>query len=256
MNGAHVETDYIDENVNAAVHRKVPGADQSQSAFLKNLASEQQNMHFNDDRPTSGKHFARNHEFSKRKGELEQPNSDPMTSAVAKNHETSKKVESLLNRLANYMAGEVPENADITSIFPDAKSDGGEMEDGADDATTNYTKDEPARLPKLNQLSLEPIYAPPLESPKSKHVTASIEEQIPEPPPKKIIQILEEEEPPQEEKLPSIFELMETAGKKKQKETSLSRIKEKKIENMFIYKDFETGLTKVKTSVTRLPSLN
>ena len=49
---------------------------------------------------------------------------------------------------------------------------------------------------------------------------------------------------------------METAGKKKQKETSLSRIKEKKIENMFIYKDFETGLTKVKTSVTRLPSLN
>lgn len=84
------------------------------------------------DRPTSGKHFAREHKFSKRKGELEIPNHDPMQSNVAKNYETSKKVEGLLNRLAGYMAGEIPDNDDLDNLLG-AKGDKGP---GVDDGVT------------------------------------------------------------------------------------------------------------------------
>jgi len=73
-------------------------------------------------RPTSGKHYAREHQFSKRKGELQPPNQDPLTSSVAKNFETSKKVEGLLNRLAGYMAGEIPDSGDLTDMFSKNKS--------------------------------------------------------------------------------------------------------------------------------------
>ena len=103
------------------------------------------------DRPTSGKHFAREHKFAKRKGELEMPNHDPVLSSVAKNYETSKKVEGLLNRLADYMAGEIPDNEDLDNLLNDQGGDqdkGGKtgLDDGVtenqpfDDATTNYTK--------------------------------------------------------------------------------------------------------------------
>ena len=91
-----------------------------------------------------------------------------MTSAVAKNHETSKKVEDLLNKLAEYMAGEVPDADELFDVFPDDKPEAGEDEPGIDDATTVQTKDDLPALPKLKSLSLEPIYAPPVESPKSK----------------------------------------------------------------------------------------
>ena len=97
------------------------------------------------DRPTSGKHFAREHKFAKRKGELEMPNHDPVMSTVAKNYETSKKVEGLLNRLADYMAGEIPDNEDLDNLLNDKGEKTG-LDDGVtenqpfDDATTNYTK--------------------------------------------------------------------------------------------------------------------
>ena len=67
-------------------------------------------------RPTSGKHYARERVF-KKKGELENPNPDPMTSSVAKNYEKSKQIEGLLNRLADYMAGEIPEAGDMDDLF-------------------------------------------------------------------------------------------------------------------------------------------
>jgi len=38
---------------------------------------------------------------------------------VAKNYETSKKVESLLDRLAGYMAGEIPDNNDLDDMLGD-----------------------------------------------------------------------------------------------------------------------------------------
>jgi len=40
-----------------------------------------------------------------------------MFSNVAKNYETSKKVEGLLNKLAGYMAGEIPDNEDLDNIL-------------------------------------------------------------------------------------------------------------------------------------------
>ena len=107
-------------------------------------------------RPTSGKHFAREHALAKRKGELEQPNHDPLTSTVAKNYETSKKVESLLNKLAGYMAGEIPDTEDIDQLFPDGKKDDtGEVDvpNDNDDVTTNYTGYQPTNrdqnMPKI-----------------------------------------------------------------------------------------------------------
>ncbi len=72
------------------------------------------------------------------------PNKDPLTSSVAKQFETSKKVEGLLNRLANYMAGEIPDSADLTDMF--GKKDDPTNQsttDLGDDATTNYTQDKP-----------------------------------------------------------------------------------------------------------------
>ena len=107
-------------------------------------------------RPTSGKHYARERKFKKKKGELELPNADPMQSSLAKNYEKQKQIEGLLNRLADYMAGEIPESGDMDDLFknknnPDAN---GDLDDGPeDDVTTNYTKDEPPRhkpLPKLS----------------------------------------------------------------------------------------------------------
>ena len=91
------------------------------------------------------------------------PNKDPLTSSVAKNFETSKKVEGLLNRLANYMAGDIPDAADLADLFAAKDEPDGSTDFGVDDATTNYTKDEPS-LPKLKVLSLEPIYAPPVNA--------------------------------------------------------------------------------------------
>ena len=108
------------------------------------------------DRPTSGKHFAREHKFAKRKGELEIPNHDPMQSNVAKNFETSKKVEGLLNRLAGYMAGEIPDNEDLDTMLGMGEKEKPLLDDGVttenptfDDATTNYTKldNEPIKPP-------------------------------------------------------------------------------------------------------------
>ena len=100
----------------------------------------------NGGRPTSGKHYARERVYGKRKGELKPPNDDPYNSSVAKNYETSKKVEGLLNRLADYMAGDIPDNDDLNDIFkkldnPDRSP--GDTATNFDDATTDYTKHEP-----------------------------------------------------------------------------------------------------------------
>ena len=68
-------------------------------------------------RPTSGKHYARERKFKKKKGDMNLLNPDPLTSAVAKNFEKSKQIEGLLNRLADYMAGEIPEAGDMDDLF-------------------------------------------------------------------------------------------------------------------------------------------
>ena len=117
LNGEVPTEDAFDEVTHAAVHRKGAGADTS--PFLAAKAPEET---ITGDRPTSGKHFSRHHQFAKRKGELQNPNNDPIQSAVAKNYEHSKKVEGLLNRLAGYMAGEIPDNDDLTDLFAKDKN--------------------------------------------------------------------------------------------------------------------------------------
>ena len=72
------------------------------------------------------------------------PDHDPLTSSVAKNFEKSKKVEGLLNRLANYMAGEIPDTADLADMFKKSPrgSPNATMTDNIDDGSTQYSKDE------------------------------------------------------------------------------------------------------------------
>lgn len=72
------------------------------------------------------------------------------------------------------MAGEIPDNEDLTDLFGKKPDDDPNdmMGPGDDDATTNYTKDE-SSLPKLNPLSLEPIYAPPVGPPDTMRTNAN-----------------------------------------------------------------------------------
>lgn len=65
-------------------------------------------------------------------------------SNVARNYEKQKKVEGLLNRLANYMAGDIPDQAELDEIFEKEKEKVAvpETAEPFDDATTNFTKDD------------------------------------------------------------------------------------------------------------------
>ena len=72
-------------------------------------------MEENDDqvgggRPTSGKHYARMHSGIKRRPNDARPPPDPLNSDIAKNYEKTRKVETLMNRLAEYMAGDIPDD--------------------------------------------------------------------------------------------------------------------------------------------------
>lgn len=106
------------------------------------------------DRPTSGKHYAREFKPSKLKRSLSPPNHDPLTSTVARNFETSKKVEGLLNRLADYMAGEIPDTGDLDEVFGKKPEPAEQPNDNTtfDDATTAFTKAD-ERIP----MSKEPV---------------------------------------------------------------------------------------------------
>lgn len=144
LNGEEATENVYDEVSHAAIHRKGFGQD-SISPGLAQMAAT------SPDRPTSGKHYAREFKPSKLKRDLSPPNHDPLTSTVARNYETSKKVEGLLNRLANYMAGEIPDSNDLDEVF--GKKPDPELTT-FDDATTAFTKDE--RLPT----SKEPVLPP------------------------------------------------------------------------------------------------
>ena len=202
------------------------------------------------ERPTSGKHYAREYGFAKRKGRLEPPNNDKLNSAVAKNFETSKKVEGLLNRLANYMAGEIPDNDDLTDLFgkkpnDDPHATGTDMMSRDDDATTNYTKDEP--LPKLNSLSLEPIYGAPVGPPETMRSDAADIPAIKKAPQMVISENVSLDEPPySDEYVPTLEEIL---GSRRKKPHVTKTEKKKKPDDLFIYKDFETSLTPVKAPV-------
>lgn len=135
-------TEAAEETTHAAIYKKPET--QSVSPFLQQKIKEIGNK--TESRPTSGKHYARERNFSNRKRELEPPNKDPEMSSVAKNFEKSKKVEGLLNKLALYMAGEIPDTDDLAEIFDTTT-------DQNDDATTAYTKDDYPKHKGLDYLS-------------------------------------------------------------------------------------------------------
>ena len=118
MNDAPQPTeDNYDETTHVAIYRKPNDPEnQSVSPFLAQKNAKPAKT-ISGGRPTSGKHYARERVFAKKQGELEDPNDDPLTSSVAKNFEKSKQIEGLLNRLAGYMAGEIPDNGDLNEIF-------------------------------------------------------------------------------------------------------------------------------------------
>ena len=129
----------------AAIYRKVPIDEHQSISPILAAQLKKTDAGVNGGRPTSGKHYARERMYGKRKGQLKPPNDDPFSSSVAKNYETSKKVEGLLNRLADYMAGDIPDNDDLDNIFKkvdDPNRSPGDTATNFDDATTNYTKHE------------------------------------------------------------------------------------------------------------------
>ena len=245
LNGEVPTEDAYDDVTHAAIHRKGAGGADT-SPFLAAKAPEET---ITGDRPTSGKHFAREHQFAKRKGELKPPNADPIQSAVAKNYETSKKVEGLLNRLAGYMAGEIPDNDDLTDLFGKDKNadDDASGNQPFDDATTNYTKDDPLI---------------PLQLDSGPRVIEAEDEEVPDGDDDGDggygdgLDDGDIELDPDNLQLPDIYGL-HGDGYKKPKRRPDSRFRKKeKPENLFIYKDFDTTLTKVKGPLKCLPKLD
>ena len=247
LNGEEPTEDVYDDVTHAAVHRKAPDG---QSAFLANMFKEPQ---VNAERPTSGKHFAREHAHAKRKGELEPPNHDPLTSNVAKNYETSKKVETLLNKLAGYMAGEIPDNGDLDELFqPDPeKKDGIPDQDTVDDATTAYTGYHTVQPTNRDPVIPKIIVADENEV----EIEETEEEQIPDDLEDTEMETNIEDDPSINVTLPEIYQSIK--GRNRQK-TIVSSPQRKRVneENLFIYKDFDTSLTAVKGPVKQLALLD
>lgn len=71
MNGPMPTEDNYDETTHAAIFKKVPDKveDDDLSPFLQN--KKPNSTAIANARPTSGKHYAREHQYSKRKGDLE-----------------------------------------------------------------------------------------------------------------------------------------------------------------------------------------
>ena len=140
MNGQEATEDVYDEATHAAIHRKIEDQNTA-SPFLQNMGKKKKEQKaVTGGRPTSGKHYARDHQFAKRKGELAPPDNDPIISSIPKNFEKSKKVESLLNKLAQYMAGEIPDSQELDELFAKDKllspEEGQTDLQNFDDATT------------------------------------------------------------------------------------------------------------------------
>ena len=62
LQGREPTEDNYDETTHAAIHKKVPDQHQSESRALKKV------VNTSKERPTSGKHYAREHAHAKRKG--------------------------------------------------------------------------------------------------------------------------------------------------------------------------------------------
>ena len=89
MNGGPEPTeDNYEETTHAAIYRKTEDQHNDLNPFLqKQQEKTPPDLYV---RPTSGKHYARERKFAKKKGNLDPPNPDPLTSSVAKNYEKSK----------------------------------------------------------------------------------------------------------------------------------------------------------------------
>lgn len=150
------------------------------------------------------------------------------------------------------MAGEIPEAAEMSEIFnKNPNLDPNDtMNGGDDDATTNFTKDDIPKLPNYPELSKEPIYGSPDYSQKPNYMDA--DDQIVDEPetPKENLDLIPEED---EDHFPNIY--ASTKARRNNKNNFSGLIKKSESENLLIYKDFDTTLTKVKTPMKKLPIL-
>lgn len=159
------------------------------------------------------------------------------------------------------MAGEIPDSGDLTDLFDKNKNPNATATDN-DDAATNYTRDDIPKLPHYPQVSQEPVFLRP-EDKVPQDIDADendveVEESEPE------LDLIPEEEDPApyeddqedlEVHLPNIYESAPSRNFRARKNTSPQRVK-KDPENLFIYKDFDTSLTKVKVPIKKLAFLS
>lgn len=152
------------------------------------------------------------------------------------------------------MAGEIPEAADMSDIFnKNPKLDPNDtMNGGDDDATTNFTKDDIPKLPHYPELSKEPVYGSPDNGQNKKPTDIDADDYYVNEPetPKVNLDLIPEED---EDHFPNIY--TSAKARRNNKNNFSGLIKKSESENLFIYKDFDTTLTKVKTPMKKLPIL-
>ena len=194
-------------------------------------------------RPTSGKHYARMHSGIKRKRIEGKPPQDPLQSDLAKTYEKTQKVETLMNRLAEYMAGDIPDD-NIGDLIKD--------EDEGEDESPDHSKS----VQNIPLASLEP--AEVFRSPSQlDHEPMQIEAPI--------VDIDYGDDTGDEGDgddgknlgnfLPEIKITSKTSPDKSKKKKIPKKAPEPKDDPMFIYKDFDTSLTKVGGNMNVHPAM-
>lgn len=155
------------------------------------------------------------------------------------------------------MAGDIPETGDLYDMFKNPDDDSMEADAPIDDATTNYTKDEIPKHQPLVSLSKEPIIG--FTTPSKPKVVEADDDYIPDKNEPDLDQI--PEDPPAEldedfSILPNIYATSDAPSRNNAYgRRTQSPGKKNNPESLFIYKDFDTSLTKVKGPVNRLPKL-
>ena len=100
---------YVYENRPEELLKKPNDEEDLDPKWFKNFSSPpKREQQIADDRPTSGKHYARKNEdtnFESKRYLGDLPTTDPMVSDLAQNYGATKKVQSLLDKLADYMGG-------------------------------------------------------------------------------------------------------------------------------------------------------
>lgn len=195
------------ENKHAAIYRK-PLNNPVNNKLTSLMAAQKKDKDEQVDgtRPTSGKHYARCHSGIRRKRQGHPP-TDPATSNVAKHYEKTRKVETLMNRLAEYMAGDIPEADDLDQIFSPEEKQEKDLDKGPLEPEEN--------IKEVNEVEPIDINVSMVDEDESKAMNMEVDAKY---------------------QYPAKRRYLKPATEKKPKKNE---------EHLFIYKDFDTTLTKV-----------